>query len=170
MSRIVKTFLNENGIEHRTTAPYAPHENPTERMNRVVKTMIAQQTGSDHRHWDHHLAEIAFAINTAANESSKFTPAEVIFGKNILGPIQTRLQLKCPDEATIERNMMELWGTASKNKIQAITSITTCVDDYGNQKSELRFGKERDTFLRRSINSHKSWQKNLLDHSPWYAT
>lgn len=41
-SRIVKRFLQENGIQQRFTAPYSLHENPTERANRTIKTIIAQ--------------------------------------------------------------------------------------------------------------------------------
>lgn len=75
-SKSVKEFLATHGIEHRTTAFYAQNENPIERKNRVVKTLIAQQVESHHRHWDNYLPEVAFAINTAIHKSTKFTTAE----------------------------------------------------------------------------------------------
>lgn len=78
--------MDSVGIQLKTTALYNPHENPTERMNRIIKTMIAQYTGNDHWHWDTHLAEIAFAINTAKNEASGFAQVEILFGKNLPRP------------------------------------------------------------------------------------
>jgi len=37
--------MAEMGISQQFTAPYAPQENPTDRANRTVKTMIAQFAG-----------------------------------------------------------------------------------------------------------------------------
>lgn len=79
-------FLSECGITHRLTAPYAPQENPTERVNRVIKTLISENTEGNHRHWDQSLAEIAFAINTAIHETTKLSPAEILFGRNLIPP------------------------------------------------------------------------------------
>lgn len=42
----------------RYTALYHPCANPTERVNRVIKTMISSYVKTDHRHWDAHLAAI----------------------------------------------------------------------------------------------------------------
>lgn len=118
-SRLVKSFLQENGIEHRTTALYSPHENATERMNRVVKTMIAQNTGSDHRNWDECLPEIAFAINTATQESSKYTPAEIIFGRNLVPPNSTNLpRIPEPNDAH-KREIHTIWDQVKENNQKA---------------------------------------------------
>jgi len=40
------------GTSQQFTAPYTPQENPTKRVNRTVKTMIAQFAGQDQRNWD----------------------------------------------------------------------------------------------------------------------
>jgi len=51
-SKIFKSFLTEMGAKPQFTAPYTQQENPTERANRTVKTMIAQFAGQDQRNWD----------------------------------------------------------------------------------------------------------------------
>lgn len=73
-------------VEVRYTPPYSPQCNPTERQNRVLKTMIAQYVESDHRTWDVNLPEFAFAVNTAVHESTKFTPAALNFGRELRVP------------------------------------------------------------------------------------
>jgi len=51
-SRIFKSFLAEMHTKQQLTDPYTPQENPTERENRTVKTMIAQFAGQDQKNWD----------------------------------------------------------------------------------------------------------------------
>jgi len=58
------------GISQQFTAPYTPQENPTERANRTVKTMIAQFAGQDQRNWDEKWPEIMLAVNTSTSEST----------------------------------------------------------------------------------------------------
>jgi len=70
-SLIFKGFLAEMGIRQQFTAPYTPQENPTERANKTVKTMIAQFAGQDQRNWDEKWPEIMLAVNTSTSESTQ---------------------------------------------------------------------------------------------------
>lgn len=86
VSNQFQELLAKYKIRQRFNAPYAPQTNPTERVNRVVKTMIAQYIQEDHRHWDEHLPELMFAINTAKHETTGFSPAFLNFGREPLLP------------------------------------------------------------------------------------
>lgn len=44
--------------------------------------MIKQYVKEDHRVWDENLPELQFAINTAAQDSTGFSPAQLNFGRN----------------------------------------------------------------------------------------
>nr|XP_041632499.1 serine/arginine repetitive matrix protein 2-like [Drosophila kikkawai] len=74
------------GVRQQFTAPYTPQENPTERTNRTVKTMIAQMAEEEHNKWDEHLPELMLAYNSSTSESTKFSPAQLIFGKELRLP------------------------------------------------------------------------------------
>jgi len=80
-SRGFKTFCRTNGIKLEYTAPYSPQQNPTERANRTIKTMIAQYVDQDHRTWDQLLPEISLAINTSISDSTGFSPAYLVQGR-----------------------------------------------------------------------------------------
>lgn len=56
---------------------YSPQCNSTERVNRVIKAMIRQYVNSDHCHW-----ELQFAINTAVQDSTGFSAAQLNFGRD----------------------------------------------------------------------------------------
>lgn len=82
VSNQFQKFLQQCNIHQRCNAPYAPQSNPTERANRVIKTMIAQYIENDHRRWDEHLPELMFALNTAIHTSTGFSPAYLNFGRD----------------------------------------------------------------------------------------
>lgn len=86
LSNLFKKFLEENGIRHQLTPPYSPQCNSTERVNRVLKTMIKQYIKNDHRRWDENLPELQFAINTAIQDSTGFSPAQLNFGRELRKP------------------------------------------------------------------------------------
>lgn len=108
-SRRFKEYLTENGIKHQLIPPYKPQCNSTERVNRVIKTMIARYiTKNDHKTWDQNLAELQLALNTCEHESTGFTPAFANFGwtpsnptdiienserKQIENPLETKQRL-----------------------------------------------------------------------------
>lgn len=85
-SRLFRNSLQELGITQRFTPPYSPQCNPVERANRTLKTMIAQFCEADHRDWDEKLGELTFALNTAKQESTGFTPAFLNYGRELNVP------------------------------------------------------------------------------------
>uniref|UniRef100_A0A1Y1JY12 Integrase catalytic domain-containing protein n=1 Tax=Photinus pyralis TaxID=7054 RepID=A0A1Y1JY12_PHOPY len=83
-SQAFRKVLKEWGIKQRLTPPYTPQANPVERANKVVGTMIAQVTKGEAKKWDTTLAEIAFAMNTVRHNSTKFSPAFLNYGRELL--------------------------------------------------------------------------------------
>lgn len=53
---------------------YTPQVNLVERYNKTIVTAIALYVEENHRAWDEHLPKIQFAINSAINESTGFSP------------------------------------------------------------------------------------------------
>ncbi|KAL7724489.1 hypothetical protein ACLKA6_007318 [Drosophila palustris] len=70
-SRNFQAFLVSLGIEVQHTAPYCPQENPTERTNRTVKTMIVQFIEGHQSAWDELMPEISLAINSSVADSTE---------------------------------------------------------------------------------------------------
>jgi transposase InsO family protein len=81
-----RTLLQELGITHRLTPPYTPQANPVERTNKTLKTMVAQFCEADQKKWDARLPELMFALNTSRHESTKYTPAMLNFGRELVVP------------------------------------------------------------------------------------
>jgi len=80
-SREIEALCKDFGVEILHTFFYSPQCNPTERVNRVVKTVISSYIGENHRHWDKHLGYVANTINTALHEVTGYSPHFILFGE-----------------------------------------------------------------------------------------
>ena len=104
-SRTFNSLLADLGIQHRFTPPYTPQANPVERANKTLKTMIAEFCEQDHRTWDQFLPELIFAINTARQESTGFSPAFLNFGRELDPPKCLLRSLADDPDATVEESL-----------------------------------------------------------------
>ncbi|KAL7726473.1 hypothetical protein ACLKA6_001095 [Drosophila palustris] len=116
-SRTFKNFLQDMGVKHQYTAPYTPQENPTERANRTVKTMIAQFAGANQRCWDEALPEITLAVNTSVTASTGYSPAFVTQGR------EPRLSQALFDEVTIGTGQVAQEPRENAGKLKEIFEI-----------------------------------------------
>ncbi|XP_046868357.1 uncharacterized protein LOC124461605 [Drosophila willistoni] len=69
-----RTLVSNNGTQFTS-------KNPTERANRAIKTMIAQYLENGKNTWDQWLPEITLAINSSVNDTTCFSPAYIILGR-----------------------------------------------------------------------------------------
>jgi hypothetical protein len=70
------------GITQSLTPVYHPEANPMERRNSDLKTQLSIQIGEEpHPTWPTKVAAIRFAINTARCQTTNFTPAYLMFGR-----------------------------------------------------------------------------------------
>ena len=86
-SKVLQAVLKFWGILQVFITKYHPQANPTERVNRNIKSMIASFVAEDHRTWDVHVAEFQFALNSVDHDAIGFSPAEIIFNRKIIDPL-----------------------------------------------------------------------------------
>lgn len=66
------------------TPKYTPQVNLVELYNRTIMTCISTYVNDDHRSWDLHIPEVQFAINSSVNEATGYTPAFLVFGRELV--------------------------------------------------------------------------------------
>ncbi len=54
--------------------------------------MISSYVKDNHRQWDRWLSKFRYAINTAWQESTGLTPAEIALGRKLKGPLECLIQ------------------------------------------------------------------------------
>lgn len=83
-SKQFRNLADEYGVKLRYNAFYHPQANPSERLNKTLKTMIAMYVSDNHRKWDVNLAKIACATRTAKHEATKESPFFINFGRHMI--------------------------------------------------------------------------------------
>ena len=75
------------GTEHVTTSGYHPQCNGlTERMNLTLAQATKVYVSADHKDWDELVPYITFCINTSKQETTRFTPFELLYGRPAVFP------------------------------------------------------------------------------------
>ena len=100
-NNLMTSRLKELGVIQTTIARYHAQANPTERVNRTLKTKMAMFVKGDHHNWDIHLHEFAYAINITEHSSTRLTPTYLHFGRNPRFIPNLRQQLEKDDPVEI---------------------------------------------------------------------
>ncbi len=70
-------------VTPKLTTVYHPQTNMTERVNRILKCLMASNVEENHKKWDVYLPEFRFALNSAVQETIGLTPAELHIGRKL---------------------------------------------------------------------------------------
>lgn len=97
---VPRALITDNGVQFRSkefqklmqsysvqilfTSYYNPKANPTERVNRVLKTMLVSYISNNHRIWDELLPKVGCAVRTAQHEVTGLSPYFVNFGREMI--------------------------------------------------------------------------------------
>ena len=93
-----------------------------ERFNQTLQNMLVKYVSGKREQWNSYLDTCVFAYNTSRQESSKYTPFFLMFGRRATLPVDINLNdesasekyqqyndLEDPDISTLERDRQALW-------------------------------------------------------------
>lgn len=84
-SNTMRNLLSKYNIPNIYYTPYyTPQINTVERYNKTIITAVSTFIDSDHRTWDVNIPKIQFALNSAVNEVTGFTPSFLVFGRELV--------------------------------------------------------------------------------------
>ncbi|PIK53512.1 hypothetical protein BSL78_09606 [Apostichopus japonicus] len=94
-----------------------------ERFNRTLEAMLSTVVSENQKDWDSWLPFVMMAYRSAEHESTGYSPAELLLGRQVILPLQFHLP-KTPDETTkslnqyveeLERRLMTVHENARKH-------------------------------------------------------
>uniref|UniRef100_A0A3Q1F7N1 Gypsy retrotransposon integrase-like protein 1 n=1 Tax=Acanthochromis polyacanthus TaxID=80966 RepID=A0A3Q1F7N1_9TELE len=89
LSRTFKDTLQSLGISHSVSSAYHPQsQGALERWHQTLKSMLSKFCQETGKYWDDGVPFVLFAIRDAKQESLGFSPAELVFGHNVCGPLK----------------------------------------------------------------------------------
>ncbi len=88
-SHIFEQTVQELGVEHRLSSAYHPEsQGALERFHQTLKSMMRAYCIESGKDWAEGLPLLLFAVRGTKQESLGFSPAELVFGHTVRGPLK----------------------------------------------------------------------------------
>ncbi|XP_073690458.1 uncharacterized protein [Garra rufa] len=122
-SKLIKELCGIAGIRKVRTTPYHPRGNPVERFNRTLLQMLGTLDDKEKTCWKDFVKPLVHAYNCTRNDSTGFSPYELMFGRQPRLPIDLAFGLPAekssPSHSSYVRNLKdrleESYRVASEN-------------------------------------------------------
>ena len=88
-SKLFNQVLDELNIEHKVASAWHPEsQGCLERWHQTLKSMLRKYCIENERDWDEGIPFVLFAARDAVQDSLGFSPAELVFGHTVRGPLK----------------------------------------------------------------------------------
>ena len=115
-------FCRQWRIRHVLTTPYHPQANGlVERLNKTLKSVLSAYVNPAHKDWDDKVPLAAFAINSARQSTTRYTPFELLYGRSPALPIEYVFpSVLDPPESLRQRAIkLQVWFEEARRHISA---------------------------------------------------
>ncbi|RXN35730.1 Retrovirus-related Pol polyprotein from transposon 412 [Labeo rohita] len=123
-SHLIKELCELAGIRKVRTTPYHPRSNPVERFNRTLLSMLGTLETKKKSKWKDYVKPLVHAYNCTRNETTGFSPYELMFGRQPKLPVDLAFGLPLRDKEeishyqyvkTLRSNLEESFRIASEH-------------------------------------------------------
>eukprot|EP00116_Pleurobrachia_bachei_P000710 sb/3460972/ len=139
-SHIITELYKLLGIAKIATTAYRPSTNGTcEGYNKHAVTVIKKLVADKPSQWHNKLEECVFALNSAVNESTKFSPHQLCFGRELRNPMDlvhdtTSTAYYASAAHLASRQYQEIRDMYELVRVSAVSSV---------QRQKLQYDKKR---------------------------
>ncbi|GFY35463.1 retrovirus-related Pol polyprotein from transposon 412 [Trichonephila clavipes] len=105
MRALTTEFLERFGVKVVRSSVYHPQSNPVGRMHRTLKRILRVLCLEAIPDWEKILPQALFALRTVIHDTTGFSPAELVHGKNLRTPVML-LYEKLIEEEPVERAVL----------------------------------------------------------------
>jgi hypothetical protein len=100
-SKLVQAITEKYQIKHHKSSPYHPQANgKVESTNKVLEAILTKTVQQHHEDWEDQLPEALWAYKTTWRNTTRFTPYELVYGKQVLLPIEFQVKTFRTDNST----------------------------------------------------------------------
>eukprot|EP00795_Rhopilema_esculentum_P005569 gene5569-9573_t len=151
MSKLLQEVYKMIGVKSIRTSPYHPEtDGLCERFNGTLKNMLRKAATNDYPNWDKMLPYLLFAYHEVPGESTGFSPFELLYGRQVRGPLDILKETwesneKVPEDVVsyvlkMRENLSKMMEIVQENLSTAQRKQKTWYD----KKSRVRIFKEGD--------------------------
>lgn len=134
-SEYFTSFLQDQNIVHVLISTGVPRANgQVEVVNKSIRAMCAKLSEATNK-WDSTLVQVEFAINNTVNQSSKFSPSQLLFGQHQRGHITDNLRSYLAHSETNDLDLHQIRLQAAAN-IQSTQDSAKARYDQSHKPSQ----------------------------------
>lgn len=123
-SKIIENFVNQIGAFRSFSTAYHPaSQGVVERFHASLANMLAAYTSSDQKDWPWSLPSVLFAYNTSVNKSTKFSPFELVYGRQATLPLDVATSEPESETQDNRLNKIKEWRERANNNIREAQSV-----------------------------------------------
>lgn len=107
-SRLFAQVIASLSVKHKKSSAYHPQsQGALERFHQTLKSMLRKFCLEMGREWDEGLPLLLLAAREMVQESTGFSPAELVFGHTVRGPLRLLRERYLSDCATPNKNILD---------------------------------------------------------------
>ncbi|KAK9712801.1 RNase H-like domain found in reverse transcriptase [Popillia japonica] len=164
LSKMVTEVLQLLGTQSIFTTAYKPSTNGlTERFNKTLADMLSLYTSTSQKDWDVFPPHCVFAYNTMIQESTRFTPFKLVYGRDPVLPDKAQLLQEMftnygvqftpfklvygrdpvlPDKAQLLQEMFTNYGVQTQDTVLRIREQAQKNIQHQQQRDKERYDKK----------------------------
>lgn len=129
-SALTTTFLERCGVKLIHSSVCHPQSNSVERCHSTLKRVLRALCYERKQEWDDCLPATLFALRTVPHEATGFTPAELVYGRNLRSPMLMLREVweGQQEDSTVVEYVLNLLERMSKAERLAEEKMNACRD------------------------------------------
>lgn len=141
MSKLFVTSLKELGITHQVSSAYHPEsQGALERWHQTLKSMLRKYC-MDNPNWDEGVPFVLFASRETVQESLGFSPADLVFGHTLRGPLKVlKENVLSPTSVSAPKNVMD-FVSQMRERLHAACAIAKESLSTAQKRMKMRYDK-----------------------------
>ena len=134
-NHLFKRLHELSGVQASRTTPYHPEtDGQVERMNRTMLGMLRTLPEKFKRNWKDHVQKMTFAYNCTKNETTNFSPFQLMFGRSPRLPIDNMFLTNAEPTSKSYAEYVKHWKEAM---LQAYKVANEYVDRSSESKKKI---------------------------------
>uniref|UniRef100_A0A8C1RAG5 Integrase catalytic domain-containing protein n=1 Tax=Cyprinus carpio TaxID=7962 RepID=A0A8C1RAG5_CYPCA len=142
LSKIFSQVLSSLNISHRVASAYhAESQGALERFHQTLKAMLRKYCMDTGKEWDEGVPLLLFAIREAVQESLGFSPAELVFGHTVRGPLKMLKENLLSLESKPKMNVID-YVSKFRERMHKACSVARESLELAQKKMKCRYDRK----------------------------